>query len=90
MTIRRSRAQHARPATHASTRATGSTGFEYRVSYRRFAWTASTSSKTRRFARREDAERFVARLQDHRRVGLSRAIWTVSHRRVGPWVGGWR
>jgi len=62
---------------------------EYRVAYRRAAWAPSTWPKTRTFARRQDAERFLAKLRGAGRPDLSPAAVQLSWRPVGTWTQGW-
>lgn len=64
-------------------------GIEYRVIWRREAWSVRTQSKTRTYDSREAAERFVARLRQHRAIGLSPALMRVSWRYVADWRDGW-
>lgn len=61
---------------------------EYRVTWRRAAWSASTGSKSRTYADRDRAERFAERLR-RPWAGLSPAVVTVQQREVGPWSQGW-
>jgi hypothetical protein len=62
---------------------------EYRVSWRRVAWSSNTRDNARIFQTRDAAERFVARLADYQRRGLSPAVIRVSWRPAGQWCEGW-
>ena len=65
---------------------------EWRVEWRRAAWSPTTGTPSRRFARRVDLDRFVTvRLLSGDRPELSRlTLLRVTWRRVGPWQDrGW-
>jgi len=67
----------------------GSDGLSYRVSWRRDTWAAATWPKSRTFARRDDAARFLTKLQAGR-PDLGRGVRVrLDHRPVGPWAEGW-
>jgi hypothetical protein len=58
---------------------------EWRVQWRRAAWSPTTGTPSRRFARRHDLDRFLARLAGDR-PGLSPlTLLRVSWRHVGEW-----
>jgi len=60
--------------------------FEYRVSWRREEWSASTWTKHRTFGRWRDAARFLRRLLGDGRPDLSGVCELAVHRRrVGAW-----
>lgn len=59
---------------------------EYRVSWRRASWAASTKSKCRLFGSLEAAERFIReRLYGVDRPELSAVTVELSWREVGEW-----
>lgn len=59
--------------------------YEWRVTWRRIGWRATSDSKSRVFARRHDARRFLAKLLGDDRPDLSQVEVHVSRREVGPW-----
>jgi hypothetical protein len=64
-------------------------GLEYRVTWSRDSWAASTWQKSRTFTRRQDALRFLAKLEGDDRPDLGRVRVRVDHRPVGEWSRGW-
>lgn len=61
--------------------------YEYRVSYRRRAWSSNTHTKSRTFESEPAARRFVDRLRSSGRPDLSPAVAvTVERREVGEWT----
>lgn len=65
---------------------TSPAGCEWRISWRRSGWLATSHTKSRVFARRHAAERFLARLTGDGRPDLSPPTIEVHERLVGPWV----
>jgi hypothetical protein len=57
---------------------------EYRVTWHRSRWKATTSPKSRTFARRPDAVRFVDKLRGHERLDVFDVL-RVDSRPVGRW-----
>jgi hypothetical protein len=60
---------------------------EWRVEWRRAAWSTATGTPSRRFARRHDLDRFIARrlLADDRPDLSPLSLLRVSWRHVGEW-----
>lgn len=64
---------------------TTTTTYEFRVTWRRASWSATTCSKSRIFAREHDARRFLAKLHGDGRPDLAAPVITVARRPVGRW-----
>lgn len=63
-------------------------GVAYRVTWRRDTWRPTSGSKSRTFTRRDDAERFLTKLETGL-PGLGRVRVRLDHRPVGAWQSGW-
>lgn len=59
--------------------------FEWRVTWRRTAWSANSQSKSRILQRSSDARRLLEKILDHQERGLSPAIVRLDRRPVGLW-----
>lgn len=64
---------------------------EYRVTWRRRGWDASTSDQVRIFQRRHAADAFVRKLRGNGRPDLAPVTnLRLTRRQCEPWREGWR